>query len=198
MQCEKCREYIHEYIDSSLSEDKMLSMTEHFEQCSDCQTFLDEEIQFSQITASLLEESASNLQLRESVKNNILNAVRKNQQTIRFSYSFWAKVAAVALVAGILSTSLFNIKQESKTIEIALTEHGSTSLIKANQTRLTQSQMGTAVPAPTEKNNKHFKSICTTYDKVNKKHWIRRNVIVENPDGKPGFINITVTRPNSG
>ncbi len=201
MQCEKCREYIHEYIDQSLAEDQMLPMAEHFRQCADCQAFLNEELNFTQITATLFAESTSSLHLKESVKNNIINFVRENKQTIRFSYPLWAKVATVALLTGILFAFFSNKKQESKIQKFVLAEHAFSSEGKANKTKL-ELQGASESPASVLQNinqqNKHFKSICTTYDTVNKKLWVRRNIIVENPNGKVGFMNITVTRTNSG
>jgi hypothetical protein len=202
MQCEKCQENIYDYIDCSLSENQMQSMAGHFKECADCQTFLDEELKFAQVTAELLEEGISKLQLKESVKNNIFNAVRTNQQTIRFSYPFWAKAAAVVFVAGILFTAINSIKQKNQTIKVAAGKTEFTLALKDNN----QLEPGIGIIAREQaeeninQHKKRFKSICTVYDKENKDYWIRRNVIVEDPnsDGKAGFINITVTRPNSG
>jgi len=205
MQCEKCHEQIHEYIDCNLPENQIKSIEKHLKECDDCQAFLDEELNFAELTAKLLEVGTSKFQLKENVKNNIINAVWENKQNAWSSYSFWVKAAAVVFVSIILFSTLSIKKAEIPSTKTSLIEKNSSTTQKTDIISLNPvnpSITKTVPPLKAKKNtNKHkvqLKSICTIYDSVNTNYWIRRNVIVEKPDGKSGFINITVTRKNSG
>jgi len=202
MQCTKCQENIYDYIDNSLTDKQMQSMSGHFKECTDCKCFLNEELKFTQITAELLEVSTSEQQLKTSIKNNIINTLQNNQQNIRLSYSFWAKAAAFVFVSGMLFATFSILNKENTTAKISKTEQKATSDTTQLESQIYQLKTEDIAQVQAvqniDKHKKYFKSICTIYDKTNKNYWIRRNVIVDNPSGKNGFINIAVNRSNSG
>ncbi len=175
MNCKRCQNLLHEYLDESLPSRKRTSIEEHLQTCDDCRQALASEQDFARSLSGLFRRETDSLTLSPAIQHNVLEALHSgapSPKTHKSCTSLLLRPALALAAAACLTVAAI----------IAF---------RGQKPQLVQ-QSTPAVPHP----KSYIMCMATTYADDSKTDWIERRMIVVTRNGGEGYLNIIARKPS--